>query len=313
MKDDDIINPVQADGRYAGSLPFFGGEKIWEANPQIVDKLRDVGALFHATKYAHSYMHCWRHKTPIIYRATTQWFAGMDVVPGWHGHTPKESLRATALRGIDATAVLSGMGQGAPVRDDRQPPRLDAVAPAPMGRAAAVFRRQGNRPAASGYAGAARTRGGQGGTRRPRDLVRRDARGFRRRPGQIPQAHRHARRVVRLGLHLPDRDGRPRWPRDGHGLASERSRVPGGSLSRRLRPASRLVPLVAARLEHGQRRPAVQGAAHARLRRRRRGPEDVEVEGQRRLATQGCRITGRGNPALVGRRHRLLRRVDDLR
>jgi len=47
MKDDDIINPVQGDGRYAGSLPFFGGEKIWEANPQIVTKLRDVGALFH--------------------------------------------------------------------------------------------------------------------------------------------------------------------------------------------------------------------------------------------------------------------------
>ena len=52
------------------------GEKIWEANPQIVDKLREVGALLHATKYTHSYMHCWRHKTPIIYRATTQWFAG---------------------------------------------------------------------------------------------------------------------------------------------------------------------------------------------------------------------------------------------
>jgi isoleucyl-tRNA synthetase len=103
MKDDDIINPVQADGRYAGSLPFFGGEKIWEANPQIVDKLRDVGALFHDTRYAHSYMHCWRHKTPIIYRATTQWFAGMDVVPGWHGHAPPETLRVVALRGIDAT------------------------------------------------------------------------------------------------------------------------------------------------------------------------------------------------------------------
>ena len=64
-------------------MPFFGGLKIWNANPQIVDKLREVGALFHAEKFTHSYMHCWRHKTPIIYRATTQWFAGMDDVPGF--------------------------------------------------------------------------------------------------------------------------------------------------------------------------------------------------------------------------------------
>jgi len=111
MKDDDIINPVQGDGRYAGSLPFFGGEKIWEANPQVVDKLRDVGALLHSTKYTHSYMHCWRHKTPIIYRATTQWFAGMEAVPGWHGHKPAEALRAVALRGIDATQFYPAWGK----------------------------------------------------------------------------------------------------------------------------------------------------------------------------------------------------------
>jgi isoleucyl-tRNA synthetase len=111
MKDDEIINPVQGDGRYAGSLPFFGGETIWEANPQVVAKLRDVGALFHAEKFTHSYMHCWRHKTPIIYRATTQWFAGMDAVPGWHGHQPRESLRTTALAGIDATQFYPAWGK----------------------------------------------------------------------------------------------------------------------------------------------------------------------------------------------------------
>jgi len=111
MKDDEILNPVQGDGRYAGSLPFFGGEKIWEANPQVVSKLRDVGALLHAEKFPHSYMHCWRHKTPIIYRATTQWFAGMDDVPGWHGHRPTKSLRATALAGIDATQFFPAWGK----------------------------------------------------------------------------------------------------------------------------------------------------------------------------------------------------------
>ena len=46
--------------------PLFGGQHIWKANPLIVDKLRQVGALFHSEKFTHSYMHCWRHKTPII-------------------------------------------------------------------------------------------------------------------------------------------------------------------------------------------------------------------------------------------------------
>ena len=111
MHDDDILNPVQGDGRYAADLPFFGGMKIWDANPKIVDKIREVGALFHAEKFQHSYMHCWRHKTPIIYRATTQWFAGMDDVPGWRGHKPRETLRSTALRGIDATQFYPSWGQ----------------------------------------------------------------------------------------------------------------------------------------------------------------------------------------------------------
>jgi isoleucyl-tRNA synthetase len=111
MKDDEIQNPVQGDGRYAESLPFFGGLSIWKANPLIVDKLREVGALLHDEKFTHSYMHCWRHKTPIIYRATTQWFAGMDDVPGYKGVKPKETLRETALRGIEATTFYPSWGK----------------------------------------------------------------------------------------------------------------------------------------------------------------------------------------------------------
>ncbi|MDH5245011.1 MAG: isoleucine--tRNA ligase [Betaproteobacteria bacterium] len=111
MADDEILNPVGGDGRFAGSLPFFGGEKIWEANPQIVAKLRDVGALFSAEKFTHSYMHCWRHRTPVIYRATTQWFAGMDDVPGWNGKKPENTLRATALAGIEATQFFPSWGK----------------------------------------------------------------------------------------------------------------------------------------------------------------------------------------------------------
>jgi isoleucyl-tRNA synthetase len=111
MSDDDMLNPVQGDGRYVESLPYFGGQKIWDANPKIVDKLRETGALFHAEKITHSYMHCWRHRTPIIYRATTQWFAGMDDVPGYNGVRPAETLRATALRGIDATEFFPSWGK----------------------------------------------------------------------------------------------------------------------------------------------------------------------------------------------------------
>ena len=111
MRDDDMLNPVQGDGRFAESLPFFGGMKIWDANPRIVDKLREAGALFHAEKFAHSYMHCWRHKTPIIYRATTQWFAGMESVPGFKGYKPPVTLRATALAGIAATTFYPAWGK----------------------------------------------------------------------------------------------------------------------------------------------------------------------------------------------------------
>jgi isoleucyl-tRNA synthetase len=111
MSDDEMLNPVQGNGRYAASLPFFGSLSIWDANPRIVDKLRDVDALFHAEKFAHSYMHCWRHKTPIIYRATTQWFAGMDDVPGYRGTKPAQTLRETALRGIENTEFFPAWGK----------------------------------------------------------------------------------------------------------------------------------------------------------------------------------------------------------
>ena len=107
MTDADIINPVMGDGRYAESLPLFGGLQIWEANARIVEALQKAGTLLHVEKHTHSYMHCWRHKTPIIYRATSQWFAGMDVTP----HDGGPSLRETALAGIEATRFFPAWGK----------------------------------------------------------------------------------------------------------------------------------------------------------------------------------------------------------
>ena len=111
MKDDEILTPVMGDGKFASSLPFFGGLSIWAANPKVVALLEEKGVLFAKEKYEHSYMHCWRHKTPVILRATIQWFAGMDQVPGYNGIKPEESLRAVALRGIEATEFFPGWGK----------------------------------------------------------------------------------------------------------------------------------------------------------------------------------------------------------
>jgi isoleucyl-tRNA synthetase len=112
MKDDDILTPVMGDGKYVSTLEAFGGLMIWKANPLIVERLRANGALLHEDrKHVHSYMHCWRHKTPVILRATTQWFAAMDEPPGFAGEKPSEPLRETALRGIGATQFFPAWGK----------------------------------------------------------------------------------------------------------------------------------------------------------------------------------------------------------
>jgi isoleucyl-tRNA synthetase len=111
MKDEEILTPVQGDGHFAKSLPLFGGRMIWDANLEIVAELERRGALLHSAPYVHSYMHCWRHKTPVILRATVQWFAGMDDVPGYEGVKPAEPLRATALRGVENTQFFPAWGK----------------------------------------------------------------------------------------------------------------------------------------------------------------------------------------------------------
>jgi isoleucyl-tRNA synthetase len=106
MRNEEILTPVQGDGRFAESLPFFGGLNVWKANAAIIEKLREVGCLFASNKITHSYMHCWRHKTPIIYRATSQWFIGMDRQP-----VEGRTLRETALAAVEATQFFPDWGQ----------------------------------------------------------------------------------------------------------------------------------------------------------------------------------------------------------
>jgi isoleucyl-tRNA synthetase len=73
-----VDNPVGNDGRFLPATPLFAGEKVFDANPHVVEVLRERGALLHHEPFRHSYPHCWRHKTPVIFRATPQWFISME-------------------------------------------------------------------------------------------------------------------------------------------------------------------------------------------------------------------------------------------
>ncbi len=74
----EIINPVDDRGHYKSDAPVFAGEFVFKANKGIVKLLEEKGALLHSEDYQHSYPHCWRHKTPIIFRAAPQWFISME-------------------------------------------------------------------------------------------------------------------------------------------------------------------------------------------------------------------------------------------
>jgi isoleucyl-tRNA synthetase len=111
MKYTDILNPVQGNGAYAADFPLFGGLHIWKAVPVILEALHSAGRLMATQTITHSYPHCWRHKTPVIYRAAAQWFIRMD---GFDSTTEKttgkfitdkssKSLRELALHAIDQT------------------------------------------------------------------------------------------------------------------------------------------------------------------------------------------------------------------
>lgn len=100
------INPVDGRGVYLPSTPPLGdtvlaGLHIWKANEVIIDALRDTGVLLAASKMEHSYPHCWRHKTPIAFRATPQWFFSME----------QANLRADALKAVEQVTWYPAWGQ----------------------------------------------------------------------------------------------------------------------------------------------------------------------------------------------------------
>ncbi|MCA9484518.1 MAG: isoleucine--tRNA ligase [Nitrospina sp.] len=97
----ETYNPVDDGGVFKADLPFFGGQFVTKANPEIIKKLREDGFLIQDSEIAHSYPHCWRCHQPIIFRATSQWFISMDS----HG------LRQKALSEIDKTQWVPAWGR----------------------------------------------------------------------------------------------------------------------------------------------------------------------------------------------------------
>ena len=86
-----VDNPVGGNGVYLPTAPIFAGEHIYKANPKIIAALTESNKLWAHVVIKHSYPHCWRHKTPIIFRATPQWFISMDA----------QGLRQKALNAIE--------------------------------------------------------------------------------------------------------------------------------------------------------------------------------------------------------------------
>ncbi len=110
----DILNPVQGQGTYAADFALFGGQHIWKAVPQILDTLRQAQRLMATSPITHSYPHCWRHKTPVIYRAAPQWFIRMDEGTGVFENPqlkPQHTLRQMALQAIEDTRFYPENGK----------------------------------------------------------------------------------------------------------------------------------------------------------------------------------------------------------
>ncbi|NAW63363.1 isoleucine--tRNA ligase [Vibrio sp. V31_P5A7T61] len=97
----EVANPVGSNGVYLSDTELFAGQHVFKANDAVVEVLKEKGALLHHHAYEHSYPHCWRHKTPIIFRATPQWFISMD----------QAGLREQALSEIKGVKWMPDWGQ----------------------------------------------------------------------------------------------------------------------------------------------------------------------------------------------------------
>ncbi|MDO8437023.1 MAG: isoleucine--tRNA ligase [Nitrosomonadaceae bacterium] len=101
-----VDNPVDDNGKFFAKIPLVGGMSVWDANKVVIDTLQASGNLMASTRLNHSYPHCWRHKTPVIFRATHQWFIGM----GQHGKSG-QTLRGIANAAVEHTQFFPAWGR----------------------------------------------------------------------------------------------------------------------------------------------------------------------------------------------------------
>ncbi|MBQ4836196.1 MULTISPECIES: isoleucine--tRNA ligase [Pseudoalteromonas] len=97
----EVANPVGANGVYLPDTPIFAGQHVFKANANVIELLTEKGMLMHHHALTHSYPHCWRHKTPIIFRATPQWFVSMD----------QADLRKNSMKEIEQTQWIPAWGE----------------------------------------------------------------------------------------------------------------------------------------------------------------------------------------------------------
>ncbi len=277
----EIPDTVGPDGTFNAWVPLFAGVHVYKAADPVCTALIEAGGLLARGRLVHSYPHSWRSRAPLIFRATTNWFIRLDGPGG---------IREKALAAIAKTHFVPEQGRnrlasmvasrpswcisrqrawGVPIavfvdRRTGEPLRDEAV----VARIVEAFRAEG---ADSWYSSP------------PSRFLGND-----RDPADYEQVMDIVDVWFEFGLDPCVHAG------------GAQPALAGGSVSRRLRPASRLVPVLAAGVGGNPRCRAVQGGGHRRLRHGRAGTQDVEVPGQRHCTAGGRRQIRRRYPATLG-------------
>ena len=297
----EVPDTVAEDGSYYPHVPLFAGKKVYtaqgvrgDANRAVSDALDKAGKLLAFGRIRHSYPHSWRSKAPVIFRNAPQWFIAMDKPIAEIGGT----LREKALAAIDATRFVPRAGYNRLRSMIEQRPDWCVSRQRAWGVPITVFVNKAT-----------------GEPLRDPEVMGRVVEAFKAEGADVwfeSPPERFLGNKYKAEDFEQVTDILDVWFDSGsharlHARGQSRAEVAGRPLSRRLRPASRLVPFLAAgELRHARPR-ALRRRADARLHARRAGPQDVEVAGQHHGAAGSVRPVRRRHPAPVGGRHRLHR------